>query len=56
MRRTSIDDFPQLINVLRGQMSVVGPRPHLIQHDSAFSEQVNVYRTGHFVKCPVSPV
>jgi len=31
-------------------MSVVGPRPHLIQHDSEFSEQVNIYRTRHFVK------
>lgn len=50
MRRTSIDEFPQFINVLRGQMSVVGPRPHLIQHDSEFSEQVNIYRTRHFVK------
>jgi len=50
IRRTSIDEFPQFINVLRGQMSVVGPRPHLIQHDSEFSEQVNIYRTRHFVK------
>ena len=50
MRRTSIDEFPQFINVLCGQMSVVGPRPHLIQHDSKFSEQVNIYRTRHFVK------
>ena len=50
MRRTSIDEFPQFINVLCGQMSVVGPRPHLIQHDCEFSEQVNIYRTRHFVK------
>lgn len=50
MRRTSIDEFPQFINVLRGQMSVIGPRPHLIQHDGEFSEQVNIYRTRHFVK------
>lgn len=50
MRRTSIDEFPQFINVLCGNMSVVGPRPHLIQHDSQFSEQVNIYRTRHFVK------
>lgn len=50
MRRTSIDEFPQFINVLMGQMSAIGPRPHLLQHDDAFSEQVNIYRTRHFVK------
>jgi putative colanic acid biosynthesis UDP-glucose lipid carrier transferase len=50
MRKLSIDEFPQFINVLKGEMSVIGPRPHLIQHDSEFSEQVNVYRTRHFVK------
>jgi putative colanic acid biosynthesis UDP-glucose lipid carrier transferase len=50
MRHISIDEFPQFINVLLGQMSVVGPRPHLTQHDSEFSEQVNVYRNRHFVK------
>ncbi len=50
MRRTSIDEFPQFLNVLKGEMSAIGPRPHLMQHDVAFGAQVNVYRTRQFVR------
>ncbi len=50
MRRRSIDEFPQFINVLKGDMSIVGPRPHLLQHDDAFADTVNTYRIRHFVK------
>jgi putative colanic acid biosynthesis UDP-glucose lipid carrier transferase len=50
MRKTSLDEFPQFINVLFGSMSAIGPRPHLMQHDSEFSQQVNIYRTRNFVK------
>ncbi len=50
MRRASLDEFPQFINVLLGQMSVVGPRPHMMQHDEQFARIVDLYRTRHFVK------
>jgi exopolysaccharide biosynthesis polyprenyl glycosylphosphotransferase len=50
MRRTSIDEIPQFINVLLGEMSVAGPRPHLTQHDDQFEKIVSGYRMRHYVK------
>jgi Undecaprenyl-phosphate glucose phosphotransferase len=50
LRTTSIDELPQLFNVLRGEMSLVGPRPHAIAHDSAYNESIANYAFRHHVK------
>jgi lipopolysaccharide/colanic/teichoic acid biosynthesis glycosyltransferase len=50
LRRTSLDEFPQFLNALKGDMSIVGPRPHMVAHDQEFSHQLKGYRTRFFVK------
>jgi len=50
LRRTSIDKLPQLFNVLRGEMSIVGPRPHAMAHDDEFDRVAAKYAYRHHVK------
>jgi Undecaprenyl-phosphate glucose phosphotransferase len=50
LRRTSIDELPQLLNVLKGEMSIVGPRPHAIAHDNHYDQRIATYAFRQHVK------
>jgi putative colanic acid biosynthesis UDP-glucose lipid carrier transferase len=50
IRKTSIDELPQFFNVLLGEMSVVGPRPHMVSHTEMYAKSVDKFMVRHFVK------
>lgn len=50
MRKTNIDELPQFFNVLKGDMSIVGPRPHMLHHTDIYSKLIGKYMVRHFSK------
>ena len=50
LRKTSLDELPQVFNIFKGEMSFVGPRPHMLKHTREYSAIIDKYMVRHFAK------
>lgn len=54
LRRSNLDELPQFYNVLKGEMSIIGPRPHMLKHTEEFGKVIDQYNLRHFLKPGIS--
>jgi putative colanic acid biosynthesis UDP-glucose lipid carrier transferase len=54
LRKTNLDELPQFFNVLRGEMSIVGPRPHMLKHTKDYSSIIDSYMRRQYIKPGIS--